>query len=158
MAEAGIALATVRVEDPERRPTPRRPIAVAGDQRLGALPDDVAAETDPRAPRELEAEPGRFGNGRGQAAAEPRWFEDDEERLRAPGERREPTKPVRNPGGTVRGRQPAAGQIEDEQIDRAPGQQRPADGQTFVERLGGDDHEPFEPDAARNGLDRVETA
>lgn len=158
MAETGVALATVRVEDPERRPSPRRPVAVAGDQCLGALPDDVASETDPRAPRELEAEPGRFGNGRGQAAAEPRWLEDDEERLRTPGERREPTETVGDPGGTVRGRQPAAGQVEDEQVDRAPGQQRPADRQAFVERLGGDDHEPLEPDAARNGLDRVEAA
>ena len=60
--------------------------------------------------------------------------------------------------GLVRGGQPATGQVEDEQVDRAPGQQRATDGQPLVERLGGDDHEPFEPDAAGDRLDRVEAA
>jgi hypothetical protein len=46
-AEAGITLATVRVEDPEHRSTPRRSVAVPGDQRLRPLADDVAPEPDP---------------------------------------------------------------------------------------------------------------
>jgi hypothetical protein len=46
-AEAGVTLTAVRVEDPERRPTPRWAVAVPGDQRLRALADDVASETDP---------------------------------------------------------------------------------------------------------------
>ena len=67
-AEAGVALAALRVEDPEGRPPPRRAVAVAGDQRLRPLADDVASEPDPRPPGELEAEAGRLGDGGRQAA------------------------------------------------------------------------------------------
>ena len=45
--EAGVALTAVGVEDPEARPLPRRAVAVAGDQRLRPLADDVASEVDP---------------------------------------------------------------------------------------------------------------
>ncbi len=62
-AEAGVALATLRVEDPEGRPPPRRAVAIACDQRLRPLADDVASEPDPRPPGELEAEAGRLGDG-----------------------------------------------------------------------------------------------
>ena len=156
--EAGVALAALRVEDPEGRPPPRRAVSVAGDQRLRPLADDVASEPDPRPPGELEAEAGRLGDGGRQATGETRRLEHDEERLRAPGERRQPAEPVGDPGGLVRGGQPATGQVEDEQVDRAPGQQHATDGEALVERLRGDDHEPFEPDAAGDRLDRVEAA
>jgi hypothetical protein len=158
VAEAGVTLATLRVQDPEGRSTPRRPVSIARDQRLRPLPDDVASKADPRASHKFEAEPGRFGHGRGQAAAEAGRFEHDEERLRAPGERRQPAEPVGDPGRAVRGGQPATGQVQDEQVDRAPGQQRPTDGEALVEGLRGDDHEPLQVDAARDGLDRVEAA
>jgi hypothetical protein len=45
--ETGVAFATVGVEDPERRPLPRLAVAIAGDERLRPLPDDVASEPDP---------------------------------------------------------------------------------------------------------------
>ena len=45
--KAGVALSTLRVEDPEGRPLPGRAVAVAGDQRLRPLADDVAPEPDP---------------------------------------------------------------------------------------------------------------
>ena len=61
-------------------------------------------------------------------------------------------------GRAIRGGQPAAGQVEDEQVDRAPGEQRAPDGEALVEGLGGDHDQPFEPDAAGDGLDRVEAA
>jgi hypothetical protein len=157
-AEAGVSLATLRIEDPEGRPPPRRAVSIACDQRLRPLAHDVASEPDPRPPGEFEAEAGRLGHGRRQAASVTGWFEDDEERLRASGERRQPAEPVGDVGGLVRGRQPATGQIEDEQVDRAPGQQRATDGQALVERLGGDDHQPVEPDTAGDRLDRVEAA
>ncbi len=60
--------------------------------------------------------------------------------------------------GRSAARQPATGQVEDEEVDRAPGEQRATDRQALVERLRGDDHEPFEPDAPGDGLDRVEAA
>ena len=158
MAETGVTLATLRVEDPEGRPTARRPVPVARDQRLRPLPDDIASEADPRAPHELEAEPGRLGDGRGQTSAEAGWFEHDEERLRAPRERRQPTEPIGDTCRTVRGGQPATGQIEDEQVDRPTGQQGATDGEPLVEGLRGDDDEPLEPDAAGDRFDRVEAA
>ena len=46
-AQAGVSLAAVRIEDPERRPSARRTEPVAGDERLGLLPDHVAPEADP---------------------------------------------------------------------------------------------------------------
>jgi hypothetical protein len=112
--EAGVALAAVGVEDPEGRPPPRRAVSVAGDQRLRPLADDVAPEPDPRSPGELETDAGRFGDGGRQGPVDARWLEDDEQRLRATGERRQPAEPVGDPGGLVRGRQAATGQVEDE--------------------------------------------
>ena len=156
--EAGVALAAVGVEDPEGRPPPRRAVSVAGDQRLRPLADDVAPEPDPRPPGELEPDAGRLGDGGRQVPVEARRLEDDEQRLRATGERRQPAEPVGDPGGLVRGGQPATGQVEHEQVDRPPGQQRATDGQALVEGLGRDDDEPLEADAARDGLDRVEAA
>ena len=154
--EAGVTLTAFRVEDPERRPASRRAVAIAGDQRLGSLAHDVAAETDPRAAGELQPEPGRSGHGAGQLAGQAGWLEHHEQRLRAPGQGSEAIEPVGHASRPVRGGETAAGQVQDEQVDRAPGQQRAADGQPFVERLGGDDHQPLEPDAAGDGLDRVE--
>ena len=154
--EAGVTLTALRVEDPERRPAPRRAVAVAGDQRLGSLAHDVAPETDPRASGELQAEPGRSGHGARQVAGQAGWLEDHEQRLRAPGQGGETVEPVGQAGRTVRGGQAPAGQVQDEQVDRTPGQQRATDGQPFVERLRGDDHQPLEPDAAGDGFDRVE--
>ena len=85
-------------------------------------------------------------------------FEHDEERLRAPGERRQPAEPVGDASRTIRDGQPATGQVEHEQVDRAAGQQRATDGQALVEGLGGDDDQPFEANATGDGLDRVEAA
>ena len=156
--EAGVAFAAVGVEDPERRPPPRRAVAIAGDERLRPLPDDVASEPDPRPPGELETDAGRLGDGGREATRQARRFEHDEERLRSPGEGSQPAEPVGDPGRTIRAGQPAAGQVQDEQVHRTAGQQRATDGQALVERLGRDDDEPFEPDATGDGLDRVEAA
>ena len=157
-AETGVALTSFRVQDPEGRVPPRRAVAVAGDERLRPLADDVASEPDPRSAGELETEAGRLGDGGRQAAGQARWLEHDHERLRPTGEGRQTAEPVRDPGGLVRGGQPATGQVEDEQVHRAAGQQRARDGQALVEGLRGDDHEPFEPDAPGDRLDRVEAA
>ena len=46
-AEAAIALPALGVEDPELRPSPRRPEPVPGHGHLGLLADDVATEPDP---------------------------------------------------------------------------------------------------------------
>ncbi len=155
-SEAGVTLTALRVEDPERRPAPRRAVAIAGDQRLGPLADDVPPEADPRTPGELDTESRRTGHRARQVAAETRRFEHHEQRLRTPGQGRETVEPAGQTGRTVPGRQPTAGQVKHEQVDRTTGQQRATDGQAFVERLRGDDHQPLEPDAAGDCLDRVE--
>ncbi len=154
--EAGVTFTAFRVEDPERRPASRRAVAIAGDQRLGSLAHDVATETDPRATGELQPEPGRSGHGARQVAGQAGWLEHHEQRLRAPGQGGEAVEAIGHARRPVRGGETTAGQVQDEQVDRTAGQQRAADGQPFVERLGGDDHQPLEPDAAGDGLDRVE--
>ena len=58
MAEAGVALPAVGVEDPQRRPPPWWAGAVARDDHLRSLADDVPSEPDPRSTGQLEADPG----------------------------------------------------------------------------------------------------
>jgi hypothetical protein len=45
--ETGVPFAALGVEDPERRLTTRRAVAVVRDDRLGALAHDIAAQADP---------------------------------------------------------------------------------------------------------------
>jgi hypothetical protein len=54
VAETAVPLATLGVEDPELRSSPRRPVAAAGDERLGPLADDVPSEPDPGPAGQLE--------------------------------------------------------------------------------------------------------
>ena len=86
MAETAVPLATLGVEDPELRPSPRRPVPAPGDERLGPLADDVAAKPDPGLALELEPEPGRFGDRGRQPGGQAGRFEGDEERLGPAGE------------------------------------------------------------------------
>ena len=86
--ETRVPLAALGVEDPEGRPTPRRTVAVVRDERLGALSDDVAAEPDPRPASQLEPDPGRLVDRGREAACQPGRVEDQQQGLRAPGERR----------------------------------------------------------------------
>ena len=60
--------------------------------------------------------------------------------------------------GLIRRGEPAAGQVQEEQVHRATGQERAGDGQTLVQRRRGDDDEPLEIDAAGDGLHRIEGA
>ncbi len=120
-AEAAVAITTLRVEDPEGRPPPRRAVSVAGDQRLRPLADDVAPEPDPRASRELEPEAARLGDGVGHGAAEAGGFEDDEERFGASGEGGQPPESVGDGPGSVGLREAPTREIEQEQVHRATG-------------------------------------
>jgi hypothetical protein len=63
VAEAGVALSAVGVEDPQRRPPPGWTGAIARDDHLRSLADDVSSEPDPRSTGELEADPGRLADG-----------------------------------------------------------------------------------------------
>ena len=129
---------------------------VVRDERLGPLPDDVAPETHPRPARQLESDAGRLGDRGRQTATEPRRIEDQQQDLRAPRERRQPMQPVTDPRWRVGPSQSTAGQVEDQQVDRAAGEQAAGDAQTLVEAGRRDDDEPVEIDPARDGLHRVE--
>ena len=55
-------------------------------------------------------------------------------------------------------RESAAGQVEDEQVDRAAGEKRARDREALVQAGRRDDDQPLEPNAAGDRLDRVEAA
>ena len=122
-AETGVPFTALGVEDPEGRPFARRPVSIAGDHGLRALADDVPAQPDPGTPGELQAQAGRLGDGRRQAAGGTRRFEDDEDRVRPASEGGQSTEPIGDPGRTVRRGEPATGQIQEEQVHRATGEQ-----------------------------------
>jgi hypothetical protein len=154
-AEAGVALTALRVEDPELRPPARRTVPVAGDGHLRPLADDVAPEPDPRSPGELEPDTRRFGHRGRQAGSQTRRLERDEERFGAASEGGETAQPIGDAGGgrtVVR----SGRQVDDEEIDGPTGEQGCGDRQALIDRVGGQDDEPVEPDAAGNRLDRVE--
>ena len=173
-AETGVALATVGVEDPERRPPPWRAVAVPGDQRLRPLADDVASEADPRTTCQLQSEARGFGHGTGQGPREAGGLQHDEQCLRSPGQGGQSTQATGNGGRSlavgdarralavgdgrrpVRGGEPAAGQVQHQQVHRPAGQEHAADGQALIERLRRDDHQPLQADAPGHGLDRIE--
>jgi hypothetical protein len=156
-AEAGVTLTALRVEDSELRPPARRAVPVAGDRHLRPLADDVAPESNPRSPGELETNAGRLGHGGRQAGSQTRRLEGDEERLGAAGEGGEAAQPIGDTGGgraTLRSQR----QIDDEEVDGPTDEQGAGDRQALVDRLRGQDDEPVEPDAAGDGLDRIEGA
>lgn len=154
--QAGVAVTAFGVQDPEGRPPTCRAVSVMGDEDLRALTDDVPAQADPPSTGQLQADAGRLVHRGRKTATEPRRIEDEEQRLRAPGEGGQPAEPIRDPGRGIRAGQPATGQIEDEQVHRPTGEQAPGDGKPLVQAGRGDDDEPFEAHAARHGLDGVE--
>jgi hypothetical protein len=159
MAEAGVALSAVGVEDLQRRPPPWWAGAVARDDHLRSLADDVASEADPRSPGELQPDAGRLADGRGQparslGAGARRWLEHDE---RDPG-------PSRKRGETAesiaesrsRNARPSAGQVDDEQVHRPAGEQRAGDRQALLGLGRGQDDEPLRLHAAGDCLHGIE--
>src|SRR5437868_2282812 len=93
VAETAVPLATLGVEDPELRPSPRRSVAATGHERLGPLAGDVPSGPDPALPVELGPKPGRFGDGGREPGRQPGRLEGDEERLRAASEPGQPSQP-----------------------------------------------------------------
>ena len=122
-AETGVPFTALGVEDPEGGSLARRPVSIAGDQGLRALADDVPSEPDPGPPGEFQAQAGGLGHGGREAAGGTRRLEDDEDRVRSTGEGGQATEPIGDAGRTVRGGEPAAGQVQEEQVHRATGQQ-----------------------------------
>lgn len=155
--EAGVALVAVGVEDPEARPSARRAEAVPRDHHLRPLADDVPPEPDPRAAGELETEPGRLGDRGAERRRTAGWLEQDEQRARTTGKRRQPVEAIRHAGG-FHGRAQPSRQVDDQQVDGPAAEERPRDRKALVEVLRRDDDQPRQADAAGDGLDRVERA
>jgi hypothetical protein len=153
--EAVVAFPAVGVEDPELGPSAGRPEPVAGNGHLGPLADDVAPEADPRPASQLEAETRRFADGHRKPARQARGLERDEERLCPASQRSKAPQPIGDPGEGRAGIR-MRWQVDDEEVDRAGGEERPGDREALVEGRGGHDDEPVESHAAGDGLDRIE--
>lgn len=167
VAEAGVALSAVGVEDPQRRPPPRWAGAIARDDHLRSLADDVPPEPDPRSTGELEPDAGRLADRGLEAAGGSRSLdsgprgrlrrrlEDDERDPGPPGERREPSESIAESRSRDAGA--AAGrQVDDEQVHRPTREQRAGDGQALL-GIGGRQHDqPLRLDPAGHGLHGVQ--
>lgn len=150
-AEAGVALATVGVEDPEGRPPARRTGPVAGHNHLRSLADDVAPEPDPRATSELEPDPGRLADRAGEAGMQARGLEDGEGDTRPSGEGGEAAESI----GDLRPARDLLGQVDDEQVDGSTREQGAGDHDPLVDVRRRHDDEPLELDASGHRLDGV---
>src|SRR3954449_12880248 len=157
-SETRVPLAALGVEDPERRAAPRWPVAVVSHERFGPLPDDVTSEPDPGPATQLEPDPGRLSDRRRETAAESGRIEDQQQGLGAACQRHESMQPITDPRRLVGPCQSAAGQVEDEQVDRTAGEQASGDRQTLVEAGRRDDDDPLEVDPTGDRFDRVEAA
>jgi hypothetical protein len=153
--EAVVAFPAVGVEDPELGPSAGRPEPVAGHGHLGSLADDVAPEADPGAASQLEAKACRFADGRREPAGQSRRLERDEERLCPASQRGKAPQPIGNLGEGRAGIR-MGWQVDDEEVDRAGGEERPGNREALVEGRRGHDDEPIESYAAGDGLDRIE--
>ena len=151
-AEAGVALTAVRVEDPEGGPAARWAGPAASHEDLGSLADDVPPEADPRSTSQLEADPGRLADGCRDARDEPRRLEDDETDSRPSSEGREPAEAVGDTRAVLKARR----EVDDEEVDGSAGEERAGHRETLFGAGRGQDHEPLRPDAAGDGLDRIE--
>ncbi len=155
--ETGVPLAALRVEDPKLRPASRRTEPVARDRHLRPLPDDVPPEADPRPPGQLEAQPGRRGDGPGDGRRGVGRLQDDEEGLGPAGQGDEPVETVLEraaPDARVRPRR----EVDHEEVHRARREERAGEREAVRHGRRRQDDEPLRADAAGDGLDRVECA
>lgn len=183
MAEAGVVLRAVGVEDPQRRPTPWWAGAIARDDHLRSLADDVSAEPDPRSTAELQSNARRLADGGCHVVRKPCRLEHEQGDAGSTGERRQPAEPVGELGwpagsGVLAASSGCAGsrfragshfrggtslrlpqpvrQVDHEQVHRPPGQQRTGDRQALIRVRGRHHDEPRRIDAARDRFDRIE--
>ena len=150
--EARIPIPSVGVEDPERRPPPWRAGPAPGDHDLGSLADDIATQPDPRPASELEADPRPLPDRGGHRAGEPRWFEDEEGDPGPSGQGSKPAEPIGEPRGALG----MGWQVDDEEIHGPARQERSGHREALIRIGRREDDEPFRPDPARYGLDRIE--
>ena len=150
--KAGIPVPAIGIEDPEGGPPARWPGPAARHDDLGGLPHHVSPKPDPRLAGKLQADPGPLPDRGGHRTDEARRLQDEEGDPGPTGEGGEPAEPVGEPRRTLRpGRQ-----VDDQEVHRPAGQERPGHRQTLVRAGRGQDHEPGGLDAAGHGLHRIE--
>ena len=171
-AEAGVAWASVGVQDPKGRPPAWWTGAIARDDHLRSLADHVPAEPDPRSTGQLQPDAGRLAD-RGAdaglrfelaAALEAGRLEDHErdagtarECGKAPesiGESRLRANPA--PAGTGRRLGQAGGQVDDEEVHCPTREERAGDREALLGLRGGQHDQPLRLDPASDGLDRIQ--
>ncbi len=171
-AEAGVAWASVRVQDPEGRSPAGWTGAIARDDHLRSLADHVPAEPDPRSTGQLQSDTGRLAD-RGAdaglrfelaAALEAGRLQHHErdagaarERGKAPqsiGESR--LRANHAPASAGYGLGQAGGQVDDEEVHRPARQERAGDRQALLGFRGGQHDQPLRLDPASDGLDRIQ--
>ncbi len=179
-AETAVPFATLRVEDPQLCPPPRRAKAVASHHHLRPLADHVAPEVDPGPPGELETQARRLRHSFGRSCRQSGRLENDEQRLCSPGEGRETVEAFGNPGPVsgartgrwrgfdrrrafggrpVLGRCPALGrQVDQEDVDGTGLQQRPGHRQAFVEVGRSENDQPLQLDTPSDSLDGIQAS
>jgi hypothetical protein len=152
VAETGVPIPAVGVEDPECRPPAGRTDPAPVDDDLGRLTDDIPAQSDPGAPGQLQPDPGPLPDRGGHRANEPRRLQDEEADPGPSCQRGEPAEPFSEACRALRpGRQ-----VQDEEVHRPTGEERAGDRETLVRARRGEDHQPFRLDPAGHGLDRIE--
>ena len=167
-AEAGVALASVRVQDPEGRSPARWSGPIAGDDHLRALADHVPAEPDPRSTSQLQTDAGRLADGAGETAGSRGtwWLEHDDGDPRPSRQRRQASEPIDEGSSRTRAEALRAGpfrvtargtarQVDDQQVDRPTGQERAGNREALVGIGGRQDDEPLRLDPTSHHLDRV---
>jgi hypothetical protein len=142
----------IGIADLELCLTAGNPEAVLGDGHRRPLSDDVAAQVNPRCARELEPKARRFSERAMHLSRDIQRFEDDQSATDSPGVRGQPPeRPL------LGGRKPV-GQIDHQQVDRAPGQKRTREGKAFCVVGGPDDDEPAQIDATTHCFVGIERA
>ena len=143
---------------------------VAGDHHLRLLADDVAAEADPRPTGKFELHARGLAERLHDGVRQVRRLQHDEQAARPTRERGQPMQPLREPGrptagstggpahgtGLRRTHAERRGQVDEQDVHRPTLEQRAGDAQPFIRGLRREDHEPFQPHAAGDGLNRVE--
>jgi hypothetical protein len=148
--EAAIARPAFGIEDPERGPPVRRPVAVSGDADLRPLADHLPAEANPASPAKLQPEPGTLVHGRPQRGRCLRRHQDEQQGPGAPGERGQPGHLVRRPAD------PARPEIQHEHVHGSRLEEGARHREGLGEIIRDERCEPFEVDPAGDRLDRVE--
>jgi hypothetical protein len=128
------------------------PEAVLGDGHRRPLPDDVAAQVDPCCARELEPKTRRLGERTVYRRRDVQRFEDDQSATDSPGVR------TQSPERPLLGGWKPAGQVDHQQVDRAPGQKSARERKAFGIIRRPDDDEPAQIDTATHrfvGIERT---